>query len=128
MTFLKVRGIRGAISVPENTAESIWSAAEELLSAMIRYNEVAIDDIASILFSTTKDLNAAFPARAARNLGWHQVPLLDVQQLEAPDLPRLLRILMHVNTAKKQHEVQHVYLGEAQLLRPDLSPARSRRG
>ena len=117
----KVRGIRGAISVDENTGEAIWEATRHLLQTMVQANQVLPDDIASILFAVTEDLNQGFPARAARQLGWHHVPLLDVQEAVAPDLPRIIRVLMHVNTGQSQDEIVHVYLGEARKLRPDLA-------
>ncbi|MGI6552776.1 MAG: chorismate mutase [Clostridia bacterium] len=120
----KVRGIRGAISVEENTKEAIWKATRQLLLAMVQANQVSTDDIASIFFAITKDLNQAFPARAARQLGWHHVPLLDVQEAAAPDLPRIIRVMMHVNTSKSQDEIVHVYLGEAIKLRPDLAESK----
>ena len=91
---------------------------------MVQANQVSTDDIASIFFAITKDLNQAFPARAARQLGWHHVPLLDVQEAAAPDLPRIIRVMMHVNTSKSQDEIVHVYLGEAIKLRPDLAESK----
>lgn len=128
MGGMKVRGIRGATTVRENSPEAILQATEELLLAMVTKNQIAIEDIASIFFTTTKDLNRVFPAKAARNLGWDQVPLLDMQQLGAPDLPRTLRIMMHVNTRKGPGDIHHIYLGDASNLRPDLvSPSKELR-
>ncbi|NLC76570.1 MAG: chorismate mutase [Clostridia bacterium] len=124
MPGLRVRGIRGAVSVAANTPEAIWEATSRLLLRMIEENHVEVEDIVSIIFSATKDLNAAFPARAARELGWRHVPLLDVQQFEAPDMERVLRILMHVNTTLDQQQIRHIYLGETQQLRPDLTASR----
>ena len=120
MSEIRVRGIRGATSVPQNTPEAIWEATSQLLLRMTEDNNIQPEDIVSIIFSTTGDLDAAFPAKAARDLGWQYVPLLDVQQYEAPDLSRTIRVLMHVNTPLSQQQVRHVYLGQTQQLRPDL--------
>jgi chorismate mutase len=88
---------------------------------MVEANDLEVADIASAFFTATPDLTAAFPARAARDLGWHQVPLLDAQEIPVPgSLPRCVRVLVHWNTSKSQEEVRHIYLGEAALLRPDL--------
>ncbi|NLL19603.1 MAG: chorismate mutase [Clostridia bacterium] len=120
MSEIRVRGIRGATSVTQNTPEAIWEATSQLLLKMTGENNIPVDDIVSIIFSTTGDLNAAFPAKAARDLGWQYVPLLDVQQYEAPDLPRTIRVLMHVNTPLSQQQIRHIYLGQTKQLRPDL--------
>lgn len=117
----KLRGIRGATTVSANTRQAIWQATQELLIAMVEANQIEVEDIVDVIFTTSKDLNAAFPAAAARQLGWVHVPLLDVQQLEAPDLPKTLRILIHAYTPLNQKEIQHIYLGKAKQLRPDLS-------
>jgi len=88
---------------------------------MVEANHVAVADIASIVFTVTPDLTAAFPARAARELGWKHVPLLDAQEVPVPgSLPRCVRVLMLWNTARSQEEIQHVYLRDARSLRPDL--------
>lgn len=117
-----VRGIRGAITVKENNAVEMLAAVKELLLKMTAANHVQVEDIASIIFSVTPDLDAAFPAKAARELGWTNVPLLDLQQMQVPGgLQRCIRVLMHVNTELRQTEIKHVYLGEAKKLRPDLA-------
>jgi chorismate mutase len=114
------RGIRGAITVPKNTEEAIGAATKELLQKMIEVNEVEISDIACILFTTTSDLNAAFPAAAARALGWTRVPLLCGHEMNVPgSLPRCLRVLVLFNTDKRNEEILHVYLGGAETLRDD---------
>lgn len=119
---MKVRGLRGAITVFDNTEESICSATQKLLCEMIKQNDVQIDDICFIMFSVTSDLNATFPAKAARRMGLDMVPLLDVAQLDVEgDLNRCVRILMVFNTDKKLQEIKHVYLGDAARLRPDLT-------
>jgi len=121
---LRCRGIRGAITVPTNQKQSIVQASKELLLAMAEANDVQIDDIAAIFFTTTADLNTAFPAVATRELGWpHYMALLCGHEMNvAADLPRCLRILMLVNTEKKPEDVNHVYLGEAKRLKEDPLP------
>jgi len=117
-----VRGIRGAITVKANTKAEIFSGTRELLKAIVDANQIESEDIASIFLTTTPDLNADFPATAARELGWHMVPLLCAREIDVPNaMPRLIRVLMHVNTTKTQAEIKHVYLGEAARLRPDLT-------
>jgi len=117
---LQCRGIRGATTVAANTKEAIVVASKELLQKMAQTNQVKIDDIATVLFTTTTDLNAEFPAVAARELGWSQVALLCGHEMNVPNgLPRCLRILMLVNTDKKAEEITNIYLGEAQTLRPE---------
>lgn len=112
------RGIRGAITVPENTEEAIIAASNQLLQRMVEANGVQADEVACILFTTTCDLNAAFPAAAARQLGWRQVPLLCGHEMAVPgSLARCLRILLLFNTDKKNEEIVHVYLGGAEALR-----------
>ena len=116
-----VRGIRGATTVESNTREEILDAARELLDAIVTANELPHDHVASILFSTTVDLNAEFPAVAARELGWTDVALECVHEMNVPgSLPKCLRILMHVNTDKTNAEIQHIYLRGARVLRRDL--------
>lgn len=118
---MRVRGIRGAVQVEANTPEAILDAARRLITEMVRANGVEADDVAAVIFTCTSDLNATFPAEAARALGWDRVPLLCSREMEVPgSLPRVLRVLMLVNTTLAQDEVVHVYLGEAERLRPDL--------
>ncbi|MCJ7654517.1 MAG: chorismate mutase [Dehalococcoidia bacterium] len=114
------RGIRGAITVSENTKEAIIAASKALLQNLIEANEVEVSDIACILFTTTSDLNAAFPAAGARELGWTQVPLLCGHEMNVPEsLPSCLRVLVLFNTDKKNEEIIHVYLGDAVTLRDE---------
>ncbi|GAB4265581.1 MAG: chorismate mutase [Thermincola ferriacetica] len=116
-----VRGIRGAITVKENSAREIFNATVELLQELMKENGVEIEDIASIFFTTTPDLNAEFPALAARELGWKYVPLLCAREIDVPKaMSGVIRVLMHVNTTKKQDEIKHLYLRDATKLRPDL--------
>ena len=112
------RGIRGAITIPANNKESIVAATKELLEEMVQANGVEIEQIAAVLFTTTPDINAAFPAAATQELGWsQQLALLCGHEMDVPDgLPSCLRILMLVNTEKAAEEIKHVYLGEARKL------------
>lgn len=113
------RGIRGAITVPENDRENIMTATKRLLQEMLQANSFELDDIAAILFTTTPDLNAEFPAAATRELGWSQhIAQICGHEMNVPgSLPRCLRILMLVNTEKKADEIAHVYLEEARKLK-----------
>jgi len=114
------RGIRGAITVPENTKEAIIAASKELLHNLMEANEIEISDVACILFTTTSDLNAAFPAAAARELGWTRVPLLCGHEMNVPgSLSSCLRVLVLFNTDKKNEDIVHVYLGGAETLRDE---------
>jgi chorismate mutase len=122
LRVMPVRGIRGATTVTKNSREEIVEAARELLTAMIEANDIIPEDVASALFTTTPDLNAEFPAVAARQMGWTFVPLLCGHEMGVPgSLPMCLRILLHVNTDKGAHDVTHVYIRGARALRPDLS-------
>ena len=121
-----VRGIRGATTVESNTREEILAATRELLDAIVQANGLSRDHVASIIFTTTTDLNAEFPAVAARELGWTDVALECMHEMNVPgSLPRCLRILMHVNTERSAAEIQHVYLRGAVVLRRDLVERRS---
>ncbi len=114
------RGVRGAVTVEENTRDAILRETRRLLALMIRLNGIKPEDVASAIFTTTRDLNAEFPALAARQLGWWDVPLLCGHEMDVPgQLPRVVRILVHWNTTKAQQDIVHVYLGDAARLRPD---------
>jgi chorismate mutase len=116
-----LRGIRGAITVERNTSEEIKAASWELLEAVINKNNLDPDDIASIFFTVTQDLDAAFPAMGVRNKGFKYVPLLCSTEINVPgSLARCIRILVHVNTRKPQKEIKHIYLKDAVRLREDL--------
>ena len=113
-----VRGVRGATTVEANTVEAILEATRELLDAMLTANEIDPESIASAFFTTTPDLNAEFPALAARDLG---VALMCAHEMNKPGaLPMCLRILLHVNTEKGSRDIKHVYLRDAKQLRPDI--------
>jgi chorismate mutase len=116
-----MRAIRGAITVRENSAEAIAEATTALLTEIAARNGLVPDEVVSVLFSLTSDLNADFPARAARATGW-DVPMLDMQEVDVPDaLERCLRVLIHVN---RSTPVRHAYLRAAANLRPDLEDGR----
>lgn len=120
---IRIRGVRGATTVDENAAETILDATRKLLKAVIEANEIIEDDVASVIFTTTPDLNAVFPAKAARDLGWHRTALMGAQEVDVPDgIPMCIRILIHWNTEKTLDEIQHVYMRGAMALRPDLYP------
>src|SRR5579872_579447 len=122
MTEAKIRGIRGAITVEADDSGDIVAATKRLLTEMIERNGVRTDDIASVLFSLTPDLRAAFPALGAREMGWVHVPMLHFTEIDVPGaMPRVIRVLMHVNTALAQNRIEHVYLEGARVLRPDLA-------
>jgi chorismate mutase len=115
------RGIRGATTVATNTRDEILSATRQLVALMIRRNGIERTDVASAIFTTTPDLDAEFPALAARQLGWLDVPLLCGHEMSIPgSLPRCIRVLVHWNTALSQTEIQHIYVRDAVKLRPDL--------
>jgi chorismate mutase len=118
------RGIRGATTAESNTRDGIIRATKELLQRMTAANGVKEEDVSCAIFTATQDLNAEFPAVAARELGWSNVALLCEQEMNVPNsLPRCLRILLLWNTEKAIDEVVHVYLKGAKRLRPDLATA-----
>lgn len=116
------RGVRGATTVDDDSAAAVLAATRELLASIVQANGMAAEDIASALFTVTTDLKAAFPAQAARQMGWQHVALLDAQEIPVPgSLPRCVRVLIHWNTDRPQVQIHHVYLRGAAVLRPDLS-------
>jgi len=119
---MPVRGIRGANVAKADTPEAIYSATEELLLEVLKTNpNLKPDDLASVFFTVTGDLSAAYPAKAARDLGWAEVPLMCAREIPVPGgLPRCIRVLLHWNTDTPQTDIRHIYLGAASILRPDL--------
>jgi chorismate mutase len=117
-----IRGVRGAITVESDRAQAILLATRTLLESIHEANPGLVpDDLASAFFTLTDDLSAAYPAQAARELGWTQVPMLCSREIPVPgSLPRTVRVLLHWNTSLAPEEIHHVYLGEAIQLRPDL--------
>ena len=116
-----VRGIRGATTALANEPEAIRSATRNLLVAMTKANAIRPGDIAAVIFSSSPDLNASYPAAAARELGWNEVPLFGAQEIDCPTgIPLCIRVLGLLNTEKSQHEIHPIYQGGAVVLRPDL--------
>jgi chorismate mutase len=114
------RGIRGATTAAANTAEDILEATEELVKVLIHLNDLEPDDIASAIFTTTPDLTAWFPALAAREFGWTEVPMICTHEMAVPgSLQKAVRVLVHVNTTRTASEMRHVYLKGAKQLRPE---------
>jgi chorismate mutase len=115
------RGVRGATTADENSREAILTATRQLLALLIRTNGIRSEDVGSAIFTTTAELDAEFPALAARQLGWLDVPLMCGHEISVPgSLPRCIRVLVHWNTEKPQREIRHIYIKGAEQLRPDL--------
>ena len=120
---MRLHALRGAVSVERNDSESILGATRELMAELMRRNELDADQMVSCIFSATGDLDAEFPAVAARDLGLNRVPLLCAREIDVPgSLQRVIRVLLHYY-AGEDHVAQHVYLGEARKLRDDLQAA-----
>lgn len=116
-----LRGIRGATTVNNNDRQEILSSVGELLSVLVQENGINREDIGAIIFSSTPDIDVAFPAAGARQLGWADVPLFGTQEMDCPTgVKRCIRILLLLNTERSQQEIKHIYLREAKVLRPDL--------
>jgi len=119
-----LRGIRGATTARANTREAILEATRELFAALVQANGLREADVASVYFTVTPDLDAAFPAAAVRSMGWNEVALLDAQAPGiAHDIPHCIRVLIHWNTDRSPNEICHIYLRDARALRPDRQPA-----
>jgi chorismate mutase len=120
---MKLRALRGAITVDRNDADSILEGTDELVRTVMERNKLSPDDMVSCIFTCTNDLNAEFPAVAARRLGLNSVPLLCAREIDVPGaLPRVIRLLLHCY-ADEGTEARHVYLREATSLRKDLEGA-----
>ena len=119
---MSTRGVRGATIASTNDAETILAATQELLLAIRNANpSMQTEDLASILFTVSDELNAVYPARAAHHLGWSNVPLMCAREIPVPGgLSNCVRVLIHWNTDMAQGEIRHIYLKEAARLRPDL--------
>ena len=118
-----IRGVRGATTVESNANEAILEATQELLGIMIERNDIVEDDVASVLFSATPELDDTFPAKAARMMGWTRTALMGFQEADVKHgLPMCIRVLIHWNTDKSIDEIRHVFLRGAVALRPDLAP------
>lgn len=119
---MTTRGIRGAITIEANSAENILSATCELLDAILETNpDLQPEDVSSALFTVTDDIASAFPGAATRQMGWDLVPVICAREIPVPgSLPLCIRVLVHWNTDKEQSAIKHVYLRDAEKLRPDL--------
>lgn len=122
---MPARGIRGAITVREDSPEAIREATRELLLAILEANpSLRPADIASVFFTVTEDIRSAYPALAARELGWGEVPLMCAREIPVPgSLAECIRVMIIWNTERSQKEIHHIYLREAVQLRPDLVQA-----
>ncbi len=119
---MAVRAIRGAVQVNANESAAILDGTSELVTEVMARNKLAPDNVISVVFSATPDLNAEFPALAARKLGFQDVPLLCCAEIDVPGaMPRVVRLMMHVETASPRSAVQHVYLRGAAALRLDIA-------
>jgi chorismate mutase len=119
---MSVRAIRGAIQVEANTAEAIASGTKELLSEILRANGLSVDQVISVLLTATPDLNAAFPAAAAREVGFEATPLLCAVEIDVPGaLNKVVRAMVTVEGELKASEISHIYLAGAKALRRDIA-------
>lgn len=120
---MTVRGVRGATTVTRDEPGLVLDATEQLVTAMARENQMAAEDIVSVLISTTTDVQSAFPAKAVRSIdGWTYVPVMCMHEMDvAGGMPFCIRVLMHANTGKTQQDITHIYLNDAVKLRPDLA-------
>lgn len=117
-----VRAIRGATTVENNTKEEIWDATEEMLSEIVAANNLKQEDMISITFTLTKDLDACYPAVRAREMGFTNVPLMNMPELAVPgSLEKCIRVIIETNSQKSLDEINHIYLRGAKRLRPDLA-------
>jgi chorismate mutase len=119
---MTMRGIRGATTIELDVKENVLSATRELLKEIIKFNpDLKPEDIGSAIFTTTQDIVSAFPAAAAREIGWNHVPMVCAREIPVPgSLPFCIRVLIQWNIDAKQDAIQHVYLRSAKKLRPDL--------
>ena len=119
---MPVRAIRGAVQVDANERAEMLAGTTELVTTVMTRNELVAGDVISVLFTTTPDLTAEFPALAARKIGFEDVPLLCAAEIDVPGaMPRVIRLLMHVDTPKPRAAIQHVYLRGAVALRLDVA-------
>ena len=118
---MAVRGVRGATTVEANTKEEIVAKTEELLKGLVERNNINLEDVASVIFSATDDIDAEFPAVAARRMGWLYTPLFCTREIPVKgSMEACIRVLLHVNSDKRQDEMVQLYLHGAKKLRPDL--------
>jgi chorismate mutase len=118
---MNVRAIRGATTVENNDSVEIIDETKKLLNEIIKKNSIEIEDVVSVIFTMTDDLNASFPAIAARQIGWSDIPLMCMRELDIENsLEKCIRVMFHINTNLNRDEIKHVYLNNAKVLRPDL--------
>ncbi len=121
MAERRIHAVRGATTVTADEPAAIRAATRDLLAEIVRRNALASRDIISVLFTVTGDLASEFPARAARDLGWSDVPLLCAVEVPVRGaLPRCIRVLLHIESERPREQIEHVYLSDARFLRPDL--------
>ena len=119
---MAVRAVRGAVQISGNDRDEVLAGTTELVTEVMGRNELSTDDVISVLFTATPDLTAEFPALAARKLGFQEVPLLCASEIDVPGaMPRVVRLMMHVETTKPRSALQHVYLRGAAALRLDIA-------
>ena len=119
---MPLRGIRGAINVARNSRQEIFTKTRTLLETMVSANRIRERDVAAAIFTLTPDLNADFPAYAARDMGWTTVPMMCGSELGVPGaMKRVVRIMLLVNTSRSAKSIRHQYLGDTERLRPDLA-------
>ena len=119
---MAVRAVRGAVQVAANDRSEVLAGTAELVTEVMNRNEFSTDDVISVIFTATPDLTAEFPALAARKLGFQEVPLLCASEISVPGaMPRVVRLMMHIETGKRRSELQHVYLRGAAALRLDIA-------
>ena len=125
---MPVRGIRGAVNVSRNSRQEIFTKTRDLLRAMVRANRIREKDVAAAFFTLTPDLDADFPAYAARDMGWRHVPMMCASELGVPrGMKKVVRIMLLVNTSVPPSRIRHQYLGDTPSLRPDLAGSRPRK-
>jgi chorismate mutase len=121
MTNLLVRAVRGATTVESDDAEEIAVATRELLTGMLQANDIDLENVISVFFTTSPDLTASFPATAARGIGFHTVPLICASEINVPGAKsHCIRVMMHAYSSRSRADIRHVYLRDAQNLRDDL--------
>jgi chorismate mutase len=119
---MTVRAIRGAVQIEVNERDAILEGTAELVTEVMARNELTTDDVISVLFTATPDLTAEFPALAARKIGFHDVPLICATEMAVPGaMPRVVRLMAHVDTDRPRSAIQHVYLRGAVALRLDFA-------
>jgi chorismate mutase len=119
---MTVRAVRGAVQIDADEREAILDGTAELVTEVMTRNELTTDDVISVLFTATPDLTAEFPALAARKIGFHDVPLICASEIDRPGaMPRVIRLMAHVETDRPRSTIQHVYLRGAAALRLDIA-------